>query len=323
MIKVLKIENFKSVKNLQINCRKINLFIGEPNTGKSNILESLGLLSWCSSSGVVLTDFIRFPLVQNLFYDSLTDEPIRIEYQGDPSGVVTVKFEQDRFLFSSNQQPQIARLGYNGRQGVSNKQPGGEAFRFYRFKPLDKFDSNDPSSLIPPNGPNLFSVIYGSKILREQMADLFRPYGLSVVMKPQEKTFEVQKQADGIVISHPYSMVSDTFQRVVFYSAAMVSNQNKVLVFEEPEAHAFPYYTKHLGETIAFDETNQYFIATHNPYLLSAIVEKAPKDQVSVFATRYRNYQTDVRSLTGDDLSRLLDADPFLSLDLLFGEEAK
>jgi len=323
MIKVLRIENFKSVKNLQINCGKINVFIGEPNTGKSNILEALGLLSWCASSGVSLTEFIRFQLLQNLFYDSLMDEPIRIEYQGEPNGIVTVKFEQDRFVFGSNRQAQIARLDYNGRSSVSIRLPGGEAFKFYRFKPLDKFDSSDPSSLLPPNGSNLFSVVYGSKILREQMVDLFRPYGLSVVMKPHEKTFEVQKQVDGVVTSHPYSMISDTFQRVVFYSAAMVSNRNSVLVFEEPEAHAFPYYTKHLGETIAFDETNQYFIATHNPYLLGAIVEKAPKDQVSVFATFYRNYQTGVRALTGDDLSRLLDADPFLSLDLLLGEDAK
>jgi hypothetical protein len=258
--------------------------------------------------------------VQQLFYDSLTDSPIRIEYQGEPGGYVTVQFEQDRFLISSHQQPQIARLDFNGVQPVVSGLHGGEAFRFYRFKALGKFESSDPSSLIPPCGPNLFSVIYGSKELRDQMADLFRPYGLSVVMKPHEKTFEIQKQVDGIVTAHPWSMVSDTFQRVLFYSAAIASNRNKVVIFEEPEAHAFPYYTKHLGESIAFDESNQYFIATHNPYLLSAIVEKAPKDQVNVFATYYRSYQTGVRLLTGDDLSRLLDADPFLSLDLLLEE---
>ena len=43
-----------------------------------------------------------------------------------------------------------------------------------------------------------------------------------------------------------------------------------------------------LGEGIGFDDSNQYFIATHNPYLLMAILEKARADDVSVFATYFR-----------------------------------
>ena len=46
MIRRLSIGNFKSLKELEIDCKRINLLIGEPNTGKSNILELLGLLSW-------------------------------------------------------------------------------------------------------------------------------------------------------------------------------------------------------------------------------------------------------------------------------------
>ena len=65
---------------------------------------------------------------------------------------------------------------------------------------------------------------------------------------------------------------------MVFYMAAIESNRNATLVFEEPEAHAFPYYIKHLAECIALDENkNQYFIATHNPYLLTAIWEKSQR----------------------------------------------
>ena len=48
MINTLEINRFKSIKSLTLNCRKINLFIGEPNTGKSNILEALGLWSFLS-----------------------------------------------------------------------------------------------------------------------------------------------------------------------------------------------------------------------------------------------------------------------------------
>ena len=46
LIKRLKIVHFKSIKHLDFSCSRVNLLIGEPNTGKSNILEALGLVSW-------------------------------------------------------------------------------------------------------------------------------------------------------------------------------------------------------------------------------------------------------------------------------------
>jgi len=143
------------------------------------------------------------------------------------------------------------------------------------------------------------------------------------VMKPQTREFAIQKHKDGIVTEFPFEVMSDTFQRVLFYEAAMVSNKDAVLVFEEPEAHAFPFYTKHLGEQLALDETNQYFIATHNPYLLSAVVEKAKKDEVGVFITYWQNHETKVKILTGDELSRLMDEDPFLGIEHLLSGEAE
>lgn len=323
MITALSVERFKSVRQLDLRCRRVNLFIGEPNTGKSNILEALGLLSWCgNSSGHRLKEFVRFQLTQNLFYDSLTDEPIHILYQGEPSGELTVKFGRDKFTFASAQQQSnpIAALNYIGDQGTSLRLREAEAIKFYRFKVLETFVSNEPGSLLPPDGSNLFSVVHGSKSMRDWAVELFRPYGLAVVMKPHERAIELQKQQDGVVTAYPYAMTSDTLQRMLFYHAAIESNKNSVLVFEEPEAHAFPYYTKHLGERIALDGSNQYFIATHNPYLLVAVIEKANKSDVAVFATTYRDFQTEARMLDEDQLNRLLEADPFLGLESVLGE---
>lgn len=52
MIKNLSINNFKSIKNLNLNSKRTNLFIREPNYknrvstyDKSNILKARGLLS--------------------------------------------------------------------------------------------------------------------------------------------------------------------------------------------------------------------------------------------------------------------------------------
>jgi AAA15 family ATPase/GTPase len=45
-INYVNIHNFKSVNHLKLeDCRRINLFIGYPNVGKSNVLEALSLFS--------------------------------------------------------------------------------------------------------------------------------------------------------------------------------------------------------------------------------------------------------------------------------------
>lgn len=45
MINKLKITNFKSIVDLELNLSKVNVFIGENGCGKSNILEAVGMLA--------------------------------------------------------------------------------------------------------------------------------------------------------------------------------------------------------------------------------------------------------------------------------------
>ncbi len=92
---------------------------------------------------------------------------------------------------------------------------------------------------------------------------------------------------------------------------------------EEPEAHAFPHYTKYLAELIALDKNkNQYFITTHNPYFLRSLIEKSPKNDVAVFITYYEDYQTKVIEFSGDKLEKILeyDVDVFFKIDELLEE---
>ena len=67
----LEIKNFKSIEHLELSCRRVNVLIGEPNTGKSNILEALGLISYAGHSNEVsdFNGFVRCDDVSNLFYD--------------------------------------------------------------------------------------------------------------------------------------------------------------------------------------------------------------------------------------------------------------
>lgn len=326
MITKLRVSNFKSVRQLDIECKKVNLFIGEPNTGKSNILEALALLSWWANPNRNLGDYIRYnQAMQNLFYDQLLDREIYMFLSlssGKPDVILHARFVNDgfEFLSPSNTGPRVI-TNYQGNFVGGRVVPQTEDIKFFRFKNLPIYTDATPGGLKPPDGANLFSVVFGSENLRETMKEFFLKYGLRLVLKPQEKLIELQKQTDDLVFSYPYVLASDTLRRIIFYTVAIASNKDSVLVFEEPESNAFPYYTKYLGERIALDKTNQFFIATHNPYLLSAIIEKAHKEDVQVFITYFKDFQTHVKPLTANQLSELMEADPFFNLDRFIEEE--
>ena len=82
MIQELEIHNFKSIKDLTLPCKRFNIFIGEPNTGKSNILEALGLLSFIGVRQYVLDSsldgFVRHEQTSQLFFDEEIGDAIRV-----------------------------------------------------------------------------------------------------------------------------------------------------------------------------------------------------------------------------------------------------
>lgn len=317
MITTFDIKGFKSVRQMHLDCRRINLFIGEPNTGKSNILEALGFLSFCAHGGN-LRDYVRFEQPQNLFYDELVEAGgWKLQVGGQQNLEISGEYENGRFLFRQNlNQEVVLELDALGDFAAGRQVRELAFIKHYRFKRLERGESRELGALLPPNGVNIVSVVYASRQLKQMVADYFSPFGLQLLIKPRELKFEVQKQLDGVAVAVPFLLASDTLQRMVFYTVAIESNSEATLVFEEPEAHAFPYFTKYLGERIALDDRkNQYFISTHNPYLLSAVVEKAPAGEVAVFATYYRNYETKVKLLTEEELNRLFEADPFLGIE--------
>jgi predicted ATPase len=166
----------------------------------------------------------------------------------------------------------------------------------------------------------------GNRKLRTSMGRFFKDYEFELVLKPNERTFDFQKRVEDesgegidLLFGYPYILLSDTLQRMIFYTIAIESNEDSTLIFEEPESHAFPDYTSYLGKKIAFDEKNQYFVATHDPYLFLAILEKAPKNDVNVFITYFEDYQTKVKCLNDEEVSKIMVYDPFSNLDYFLG----
>lgn len=323
MIKQLEIRNFKSIKHLKLTCKRVNVFIGEPNTGKSNILEALGFLSHLYYGR--LGDFVRFETMMDLFYDRNLEKDNNINMIIDGK-ILEVSFKDGTFYgdYSPMEEPRppksrIFNYEYDGHSGSKSRHKDFSKFKFYRFTPMREFPDSRSEFLLPPKGVNLLAVILAYKELRYILTQIFNKFGFEIALRPHEGKIDIQKRLEeNIVISLPYYTASETLQRIVFYLTAIYSNRQSTLAFEEPEAHAFPYYTKYLAERIALDKNeNQYFISTHNPYFLLSIIEKTPKNEIAVCITNLRNYQTKVKALTEDNMKEILEK----GIDIFFDVE--
>lgn len=313
----LRVYNFKSIESLELDCSRVNLFIGEPNTGKSNILEALGLLSHVHYSRAGIRDFIRLESMVDIFHHGDLSRPIQVCFD---SSMLEVKFRGGVFrgVYSGEESKEAVVFEYS-YDGSGSRSPVGELskFKLYRFRQVSCFPSEEARFLLPPDGANLLTILRTNRELRHVAKELLSKFRLKMVLKPHSKVIEVQTELEDIVVSLPYSTLSETLQRLIFHLAAMYSNRESIILFEEPEAHSFPYYIKYLAERIALDESNQYFISTHNPYLLSSILEKAPSEEVATFITYYEEGKTRVRKLTKREVEEVLSAD----VDIFFNIE--
>jgi len=379
MISFLSIENFKSIRKMDLNCRKINIFLGEPNTGKSNILEALGVLSWCGQSNLQkesqlqtssrynefkvtnienlasiacesdllkmqeISSYIRFEKMQNLFFKNQINLPISISIRdssnsnlnpdiltqtlmitmgGDSCKVIHRHGKDIAEIKGQSGGDEVAELHFSGRvRDVMKKVQDFDHIFYYRF--IDLFQFPDPSiaPLKAPYGQNLFSVVMYDKKCLEIMKGLFSSSDFKFVLKPGENRFEFQQEEDNIVYTYPYLISSDTYRHVAFFTVAIASQKNATLIFEEPETHTFPYYTKYLAEQMGRDQSNQFFIVTHNRYLLSTLVEKGSRDSIAVNIVHRKNGETQISQLTDSQISDIICTDPFFDLEGFFGSD--
>ncbi len=320
MIHRLHIQWFKSIRDLELDCRRINVFIGQPNVGKSNILEALGMFSFLyySRYGYSAREFVRFERTGNLFYDENLDKPIEINCDGT---TLSLGFVNGRFegMCDRKNDGRIAKI--SGDHNDFRSDPGTRIediaqFKFYRFKSFGVFSRIEPIFLFPPSGENLQALLLSNKDLRTTVSRPFLSVGLRLGIRPQEGRLEVVKEVEDVIVSYPYSLASETLQRLTFYTAAILSNKESVLIFEEPESHSFPFYTKQLAEEIALDDRkNQYFISTHNPYFLLPLLAKASRDDIVVNIIYFEDFETKARALTEEELSELMEIDVFSNLE--------
>jgi AAA15 family ATPase/GTPase len=364
-IKFLRIQNFKSIKDVTLHPRRVNLIIGEPNVGKSNLLEAMTLLGSITYEPTerFLGSFIRYEEPRQLFYDNLVGNTIKVETDRD---VVMVFFDKKTKHFTclycdvayhlnltgfsaegSNEldltaiaslalsnlpalwdllhwegltkDTRVLRDAFDAQgyllaeeasQAIVSRYQGtadrkAKRYTFLKRSALD--EETGSSSLLPPHGSNLIEVIQTHAPLRQEIGRMFERYGQKLNLRVDERKLEIIKDQEGMTYSYPYSSVADTLQRIIFYLATIESNEDAVLLFEEPEAHSFPVYVARLGRRIVESRSNQFFVDTHSPYLITEVLERMLPDEalageLAIFAAYYENHQTKLHQLSDEEI---------------------
>jgi AAA15 family ATPase/GTPase len=309
-IKHIEITNFKSIKHLEINdCNKINVFIGLPNAGKSNILEALGLIGCLDYHNLNINDFVRYGKPNDLFFEGnisigakviidnnyilelmLINDLLNITYidnRGAKQKGINKYFNAEEFKVDTS-------------QNITSDNLNKHSIKKYIFKDDLKKKNINLLFLNYPSGENLAQIIASNPNLRNEVNEFFKQNNLKLLIEKGTSELKIFKEyQDGTVFTLPYELIADTLQRLIFYKAAIMSNQDSVLLFEEPEAHCFEPYILEFTNAVKYDENdNQFFIVTHSDYIIKEFLrDEESKENTNIYLVNNVDGETKVKLL--------------------------
>ena len=306
----IEISNFKSIKHLKINdCNRINVFIGMPNAGKSNILEALGLFGALDEN---IDPLLRYNKNDELFFEGDVLAAISIKINNISLEIIDSKIKKINFLFSKNEHIPT-KMGFNKEllYGFRNLNENDLKIisekKFLELKYLNfnkqfelKESFNQKEAKHISGHDNLGYLIAREPKLREEIKNIFDNNNLKFLIEKNTEEIKIFKEyQDGTVFILPYNMIADTLQRLIFYKAAIMSNQNSVLLFEEPEAHCFEPYILEFTNSVKNDENdNQFFIVTHSDFIIQEFLrDEESKKDTNIYLVNNVNGETKLKLL--------------------------
>ena len=295
----LSIRNFKSIRTIEVECPRLNVIVGPPGAGTSNILEALGLLGHLQAGRQTpLDETVRHEHLGDLFHRR--DESREIEVRLDK---LQVRLRRTGAAYSGDGQacvPWREHVGfriYPAQEGLGGllrdypyplAHPGKcPEIRFYRFRPDVIWLGSAPEHLSTPRGRNLPHVMQRHHRLREVLQA--RLAGLEPLAELAWEEGTLRFREDGIEL--PETSMPDSLRAYALAMAAILTNEDATVVLEEPETGLSPLDRQHVAETIALSD-GSHFLSTRSQSFLSTVVSKTPREELALWLVHREKGET-------------------------------
>lgn len=303
-IRYIKIQNFRSFDSTGItigNFKKINLFIGANNSGKSNILKFLTLMASLnfrnsSSHGfpelLTLEDFRNFDFENDIFFsigllpsqefiDSLSGLPsdnVHIEYKIKSNNAGFTLEKVGDFLDNIDENSTRFFLSRRGQSGGSFPDIIQDVYRHVKIPEeikmpnvelVKEFRKISGDGIIRNRLESIVNISYKTQkaaqkktLLTQYLKDVFGNHVDIAIPNPSE---EIQLIVDGVY--SPITSFGSGYQQVLYLALIIITSEAPILCIDEPELHLHPRAQRALLNLMSKVD-KYFFISTHSSNFL-------------------------------------------------------
>lgn len=321
MLKNIRIRHFKTLKDLQIkDFARINLFVGQPNSGKTSILEALAIFCSHPKDNLIpkLLQYREMMLdddcFRELFYDHQIQEKIDLSGQIDAQNLsLGLRYDETS---STNFDLEHRRFAREGADRLMFEYQDGSMQILEGF--VERFNSMGSSRVrfgiegrkFDDNSLNLFSskinilkvgatsFIHNGNFEQETSANLKQIFEDKTKKKNFEQKYQqfsdeieeiffsgekIAVQTKGLDKAVNLKSMGQGFQKYIYIQSAICEGKKYVMIDEIENGLHFESIDLLIDAILEAKEI-QFFITTHNQELLHKISQKV-RDYQNALAT--------------------------------------
>lgn len=356
MIKKVRIQALKSIKNLTVDCSKLNLFVGTNSSGKSTFLQAILLAVQNGTDKIGLNGKLlslgEYREVRNYYMNNQT---IKIELWDD-------KYEKPFFLeFVENKENETYNINSSeDEQNQSDSMPplnigvGVHYLSCHRIGVSDIYKKN----MLDENDFGIdgeYALAYLLKneirpidsrisIKNESLTDSFVDQvnywldyivGMKLSINDLKKTNYLQVKYNNnpanisseALYARPVNVGSGVSYLVSIIVSCLASEEGDIIIIENPEIHLHPKAQSRIGEFLYYisKSNRQLFIETHSDHIFNNIRvgiannSMNPNDiRVNFFVLN--NYETLCNPIKFGQYGKIIGTNENLDLEDLFDQ---